>query len=404
MKKINITTKDINHNSPIPTLAGGWIKGVLPTGCQLCMKGLKMVFFMGGDCSHPPHCHWYCPISTNRQKVTSFYADEIQVKDTAKQDIIFKTLVSEIRKIGGMGMSFTGGDPLSSSTKCEMVVDFIKGMKAEFGDDFHIHLYTNGITFNAVLADQLEEAKLDEIRFHPAREDFDKLNLAVGRNYKVGAEVPVIPTEENHQYLLDLAHHLADIGADFLNLNEFEICEPNAEELKKRGFLRESQSLAAVEGSKTYAQKLIDELDPSLPIDIHFCTVGVKDGVQMRNRYIRRANNIKRELDEISDDGCLLFLRIEGPPSEIHEIHQILHEESGMPSHLLGLVDDKILDVPPGLADDEDFLDLLNQFQVKAGIYETTPFESTEAGYQICEYTPIQDKLPGFKKSRNRIK
>jgi pyruvate formate-lyase activating enzyme-like uncharacterized protein len=390
------------HYERIPTKAGGWVIGQLPEGCQFCIQGRKLVFFMGGDCSHPPHCHWYCPISPNRRQADAYFADELAISSPDNPEAVYNILINEVKMIGGKGMSFTGGDPLSSLTKCDRVLEYIRGMKAQFGPEFHIHLYTNGTTFNALLADRLDEAGLDELRFHPAREDFSKLELAIGHRYKVGAEVPVIPTQENHRYLLDLADYLNLIGADFLNLNEFEMCEPNAEAIKSRNFCLASDSLSAVAGSKEYAEKFFDELPPNLTFPIHFCTVNLKDGVQLRNRYLARANTIKRPCEEISDDGCLLFLRVEGPPSEINELYQTLRDESGLPMKLMDLSEtNTILDLPPGLANDEDFVDLLSQYQVKAGVIEGTPFREPE-NFQICEYDPIQDQLPNLQNRRKK--
>ena len=62
-----------------PTVADGWVYGILPEGCQLCIHGMKMVYFMGGDCSRPKHCNWYCPISEKRKSTTAFYIDEIPI-------------------------------------------------------------------------------------------------------------------------------------------------------------------------------------------------------------------------------------------------------------------------------------------------------------------------------------
>ena len=205
LRKSNL--KPFSGYQKTPTTADGWIVGNLPQGCQSCMQGQKLVYFMGGDCSRPPHCAWYCPINPARRNPEAYFADEIKIPNPHDESAVLSILVEETKKINGTGMSFTGGDPLSSPAKCAHVITIIKAMKATFGTDFHIHLYTNGITFNALLADQLDEAGLDEIRFHPQEADFGKIDLAIGHHYQVGAEVPVIPTEANHQYLLALADH-----------------------------------------------------------------------------------------------------------------------------------------------------------------------------------------------------
>ena len=48
----------------------------------------------------------------------------------------------------------------------------------------------------------------------------------------VGAEVPVIPEKEYVKNLEELIFYLDEIGAEFINLNEFEYCSPNSQSLK----------------------------------------------------------------------------------------------------------------------------------------------------------------------------
>jgi pyruvate formate-lyase activating enzyme-like uncharacterized protein len=50
-------------------------------------------------------------------------------------------------------------------------VRWIRLLKQEFGSDFHIHLYTPLNLVTAERLQQLHEAGLDEIRFHPNLED-----------------------------------------------------------------------------------------------------------------------------------------------------------------------------------------------------------------------------------------
>ena len=277
-----------------PTVAGGWVYGALPFGCQLCIKGRKMVYFMGGHCLRPRHCNWYCPISDERKADSAHYADEIPIQNPDSLDDVVQTLVYESKKIQAYGMSLTGGDPLSTPAKIDMAVDVIKAMKIEMGDDFDIHLYTSGKNFTADIADRLDIAGLDSLRFHPGEEDFVNIEWAIGKRYTVGGEVPVVPSEENHQYLLRLAGHLENIGADYLNLNEFEMCAPNRKVLLDKQFELDDHGMAAVRGSREYADKFFKAFKPKGVLTIHFCPVALKDGVQLRNRYKFRAETIKR--------------------------------------------------------------------------------------------------------------
>ena len=382
-----------NKKKPISALAGSLVVGTLPTGCDLCMKGMKLVYFMGGDCAHPPHCKWYCPISVERRHPDAHFADEIPIHEFISIKKTVEKLVYEAKAIDAKGMSLTGGDPLSSPAKRDRVVAIIQAMKIEMGDDFHIHLYTSGKNFDIVTAKKLEVAGLDDLRFHPSEKDFFRIEFAIGRKYTVAGEVPVIPTEENFMYLLKLADHLDMIGADFLNLNEFEICAPNQKELIKRKFHLKENSIAAVDGSRRYAVRFLEEFRPRGGLTIHFCPAAVKDGVQIRERYLRRANNIRKEYEEISEDGCLLFLQIQGSVQEVKNLYETLLKDSKMPKNLIEFNPSKgTLDLPSFLSTDENFLDLLNDYRVKAGIYEILPFREPECA-QIREYTPIMDNI-----------
>ena len=376
----------------VPTVAEGWFNsgGRHPEGCQLCIQGMKMVYFMGGDCSNPSHCRWYCPISSERKPATAHFADEVPIPNPESLGETLKILMYEARAIGAEGMSFTGGDPLSTPRKVDQVCAIIHAMKIEFGNTFHCHLYTSGVTFDSLTAEKLHRAKLDALRFHPDEKDFPKIQLAMGYHYTVGAEVPVIPTEKNHEYLLNLADYLASIGADYLNLNEFEMCAPNQVSLLSQGFELASATAATVKGSREYALRFLSEFTQKSALTVHFCPVALKDSVQIRKRYIRRAEHIKYDYEEISVDGCLLFLRVQGSVQEISRLYTELLEEAHMPDKLLGYFPTKgILDVPPFLSDDETFRALLATYKVKAGVYETLPFREPKLA-QIREYSPIQ--------------
>ena len=350
----------------VPTEADGWILGHLPEGCRLCIRGMKVVYFMGGDCSNPHHCRWYCPISQKRKSPNAHFIDELFIEQSDSSDEILKKIIYEVKMVEAEGMSFTGGDPLRSPGKIDLVARLIKGLKAEFGDKFHIHLYTSGKTFDAFVAETLDQAGLDELRFHPDEEDFYRLEYAAGRKYAFGAEVPVIPGAEYKEYLLKLADHLDMIGAEFLNLNEFEMCEPNQAELQERGYCLVSDAIAAVKGSREAADAFINEFKPRGGLSVHFCPAALKDGIQIRNRYIRRANHIKREFEEVSEDGTLVFLRIKGIAAEIKRLITELTKEAGIPKSMYDYDALKgIIDLPAVLGEDESFIELLNDYKIE---------------------------------------
>jgi len=111
---------------------------------------------------------------------------------------------------------------------------------------------------------------------------------------------------------------------------------------------------------------------------------------------------MQRPYEEITEDGCLEFLEVEGLSKELDELVSTLQEESGMPSKMMNRsVDGTKLDLPEELGEDENFIDLLSQFPVKVGILKTTPFREEDVR-EICEYTPIQDNRPSRLSKRTK--
>jgi hypothetical protein len=88
----------------------------------------------------------------------------------------------------------------------------------------------------------------------------------------------------------------------FINLNELEFSDTNAEALKKRKYTLVNDISNAVEGSTTIAKKAIRK-----QIRGHFCSSRYKDTVQLRKRLIRTAENVRRPLDMVTDDGTIIF-------------------------------------------------------------------------------------------------
>ena len=214
-----------------------YIKGRgIPKGCQLCLKGAKTVLFLNGFCQKPDQCSWYCPISMERRNTNNTFANEIQI--SRKED-----LIEENKKINAKGMSITGGDPLLK-TNLEKTIDFINYAKNVEGKKFHIHLYTNGINFDKIIALKLAQAGLDELRFHPSRENWSNIKKALNLGMSVGAEVPVIPDKKSLRELEEFILYLDRIGAEFINLNEFEFCFPNSKSLKEKGYSLKAGTIA----------------------------------------------------------------------------------------------------------------------------------------------------------------
>ena len=351
----------------------------IPKGCQFCFKGAKVVLFLNGICQKPDHCSWYCPISEERKGKNNTFADEIQV--FSNDDLLI-----EITKINAKGMSITGGEPLLKSN-LEKTLDYIKYVKSIKGKKFHIHLYTNGNNFNESIAEKLAEAGLDEIRFHPPKNKWEHIKFALNKGMSVGAEVPVIPTQEYTKYLENLIVYLDKIGAEFINLNEFEICYPNSQYLKEKGFKLKKDTIAAVENSKETAMALIKRLAPKTSLKIHFCTIRAKDYHQLKNRYLRRANTIKLPYEDITDDGLLIYALIEGSEDILAVVKTLMVSKFKIPKELISIEKNNIK-LPYYIALTDKFIEFLDDKELVGFIEEIIPFRGKYC--QITERTPLR--------------
>ncbi|MBW2983824.1 radical SAM protein [Candidatus Woesearchaeota archaeon] len=268
------------------------IAGRLPRGCQLCVQGSKLVLFVTGLCSRK--CY-YCPLSDVKRNKDDIWANEWKIKET-------NDIITEAKLCNAQGAGLTGGDPI---LRINRTISLIKLLKNNFGKEFHIHLYTPTNLVTEEKLKKLYKAGLDEIRFHPDIEnskDWSKIELAKKFNWSLGVEIPVIPGKAKEtKRLID---YLSRINIDFLNLNELEISDTNANKLLEKGFKTKDNISYAIKGSEQLALKLLKYAENKIR-NIHYCTAKLKDKVQLANRIKRRAKNIARDYDIINLDGIL---------------------------------------------------------------------------------------------------
>ncbi len=263
--------------------------GKLPEGCRLCIEGKKSVLFMTGACKQ--NC-FYCTISKKRWQNSSSWINEQSLKKDSE-------LIREVELSGSRGVGITGGEPflvLGKTAHC------IKLLKENFGEGFHIHLYTSGIGVGEKQLEKLYSAGLDEIRVHHNRE---LVKAALNFGWDVGMEIPAIPKEQRKtEKLVDF---LEAAGAKFLNLNELEFSERNIVPLQKLGFAKVPDSMTAVKGSAAAAERVLKYAEKNTKkMNLHFCAAALKMNYQLRNRLRRRAENIRKDFETVTKDGFLL--------------------------------------------------------------------------------------------------
>lgn len=315
----------------VTNLQGGSILlGSLPKGCRLCTKGSKMVLFVTGLCDSS--CY-YCPLSEEKIGQDVVFADEMPV--STYQDILF-----EVDAIRGEGAGISGGDPLCSF---ERTLNYIRLLKSEYSSDFHVHLYTSKTTVTQEDLEQLKDAGLDEIRFHPQTKDWSGIERALAVGLIVGIEVPAIPWQ--FEKLQQTAIKAEEMGVSFLNLNELEASETNFEQLKAQGMRLTDLASASIAGSAEVAREVIDWAAKNLKsLSVHFCSARYKDAVQLRNRLERRLKQTIRDFEQRDEDDALLVLgvirAIHGTSlteMQLQKIYQILRDEFELPSDMVNI-------------------------------------------------------------------
>jgi pyruvate formate-lyase activating enzyme-like uncharacterized protein len=257
----------------------------LPRGCEICRMGAGLVLFVTGLCQRS--CP-YCPLSQERKDKDAVFANERRV-------LMIEDVLEEARSIGALGTGITGGEPLM---RLDLVTDYIKALKREFGPEHHIHLYT-GILPDAKILVRLRAAGLDEIRFHPPNEEWsssagleETLMEAKGLGMEAGVEIPAMGPAPG----IIEAVRRADA---FLNLNELEFSETNQENLRRLGFVPGEG--CGAKGSEEIARLFM--LDK---VKVHYCPSRFKDAVQLRERLKRRAERVARPFDIPTEDGTLI--------------------------------------------------------------------------------------------------
>lgn len=302
----------------IRTSVNSLLLGDMPRGCKLCIRGAKLVLFLTGLCRQA--CY-YCPLSEKRKGRDVVYANERPAKST--QDVI-----REAKLMDALGTGITGGDP---SLRFRRTLHYIRLLKRKFGKKHHIHMYCGGELSQKQLH-KLKRAGLDEIRFHTW--SVGPVERALRAGLKAGVEIPAIPNE--YTRIITFLRGLNQIGCAFVNLNELEFSDTNLSQLKARGFKIKSDESMAVKGSEETAVRALKWAAANTSLDIHYCPSALKDAVQLRNRLKRRAKNVARKHEAITEEGLLVKGVIQNLPFDrLVPVRRRLMSKYGVPPALV---------------------------------------------------------------------
>ncbi|GBF36215.1 radical SAM protein [Methanofervidicoccus abyssi] len=282
----------------------------LPLGCQQCIKGEKLVLFITGICDE--NCY-YCPISEKRKGKDVIYANERKITS-------IEECIEECILCGSRGAGITGGNPL---LRLDRTCKYIKALKSRFGTSFHIHLYTTPTYIDENKLRALKETGLDEIRIHPTkyfneyyreskekREEYlkylvDTLKLCMEYIKVVVVEIPSIPNYEKE--IIQLGEAIEKAGIKFLNINQLEYSETNYQSLRSMGFVEKNDYSSEILGSEETAKKVVEYFrSKGSNLRVHYCPSVLKDGIQMKNRLLKRAKNVAKDYEVITEEGLLV--------------------------------------------------------------------------------------------------
>jgi len=362
----------MKKEKPERTSWGSMYSLTLSKGCQQCIVGEKMVVLVSSKCSS--NC-FYCPLSIERKKAGTAFANERPFQETAD-------LLSEADNMTAKGASMTGGDPLELHSFND-TLKYCKILKKRYSNDFHIHAYTRGKDLTAELLTQIVPY-LDEIRFHVINpeKDFIIVGMAIKFNLDIGIEIPVIPTK-GFTYYINLINEFEKLVSKssqfhFINLNELEISETNYRKLLKHDLEPDSINLSAIKGSSDLAVKIVEWASENSKLPVHFCSLSTKDNIQLPNRLFRIAKNTMLPSDvlieEGSDKGLLIRGIITGEDLKLDEIRNFLIHDLEIPPHLVSIDNVKNRILTNAAILEELKIEIVSQFpKVKLGLAEEYP-------------------------------
>jgi pyruvate formate-lyase activating enzyme-like uncharacterized protein len=291
---------------------------MVATGCDLCLKGAKMVLFVTGVCGFS--C-WYCPLSEERWQKDVAYANERPVQ--CDEDVL-----EEAGAMDALGTGITGGDPV---VRLERTLYYAALLKNEW-PDHHIHLYTasrlDGDTLKRM------EGLIDEVRFHLIDfSDISAVDRALKYQFEVGVEIPMIPSRVKETQ--SLIQRLKEIGVNFVNINELEYADRTIEEMRKRKFTLSSDSCIVEESREAAATLIKDEI-------VHYCSAHDKDSIQLRNRFIRRAATIRKPYEDIEDGMLVKGVIVCCSHEAAQKIKTLLLEKVDVPEEFVEVLGERV--------------------------------------------------------------
>lgn len=271
--------------------------GELSPGCLLCKNGRW-------DCSFiTPNCNLDCkfcisPFQRHANTPISAYGKTIE------------DIITNYKKVGIKGISFSGGEPLLDFEK---IIIHVQAFKQTLPDNYY-WLYTNGVLVHNEHIDMLADVGIDEIRYNTAATGYNDTKLLRIMEYSaqkienVTVEIPVILKDKNA--LASAIPNYENAGVTYLNLHELmkEDQTPSQQldgENFKKFIFEDGHTTEISVDSKFLVNEFVRKIiDSKIRINLNFCSTMNK----LRQIRKRRANMIqllKNSHERIVDEEYL---------------------------------------------------------------------------------------------------
>ncbi len=223
------------------------------------------------------------------------------------------SLIREIDLCASSGLAITGGEPV---LVIDRVIEICRTLKSLYGQDFHIHMYTNIAHLTRTVLEKLYNTPLDELRLHVVSPDVVSRLLPALKllrkcaSFDIGLEVPALPDmADSIINVVELLYENEIIS--FVNLNEVDVSESNEGALRSRGYYIDQDG--TVRGSYESALKILNSIrQRGLNLSVHVCCSWTKDLVQIGLRYFIRNIVYSRSCSRVEPDGTLVEAVLNG--------------------------------------------------------------------------------------------
>jgi uncharacterized protein len=150
-----------------------------------------------------------------------------------------------------------------------------------------------------------------------------------------------------------LARYLESVGAHGLNMNELEFSDPNIANLKRFGYQPADDESQRVAGSRETAAEVLDKWRKTgSRFTVHFCSSPYKDAIQLMQRFRRRASNVQRPFEEVTEEGTIVFGVLKPKdPARLGDIAEALRTQYEVPIDWVAVVGDRI-ETEPAVAEE----------------------------------------------------